>query len=188
MSVLHEFLPHTLQWSIFHYGKMCSLLQSGKGKRHAWKFGIRDGRSSWERMVVFGMLCIAWRVRPVFPSGPRSVVSCRLCYEAVLQFYLLLKEFFPDGAAPPHGVFQELRLCRVQCKKRELKDVHVPIPRLSSRPEPAPTPRGSDRDLEDTEEGLVEWDDRVQSLFEWVGMACLGAQRFDFVRVFMSQV
>lgn len=43
--------------------------------------------------------------------------------------------------------------------------------------------RGSNRVLEASEEYLVEWDNRVQSLFEWIGLACLGAQRFDFARV-----
>ena len=113
---------------------------------------------------------------------------CRLCDNAVLRFYLSLNEFRSDGAAPPHGVFQELEVHQVQCKTRELKNVHVPVPGLSPRPEPTLILRGSNRVLEDSEEGLLDWDDRVQSLFEWIGMACLGAQRFDFVLVLVSKV
>jgi len=113
---------------------------------------------------------------------------CRLCDNAVLRFYLSLNEFLSDGAALPHGVFQELEVHQVQCKTRELKNVHVPVPGLSPRPEPNLILRGSNRVLEDSEEGLLDWDDRVQSLFEWIGMACLGAQRFDFVLVLVSKV
>jgi hypothetical protein len=28
-----------------------------------------------------------------------------------------------------------------------------------------------------TEEAIEEWSEHIQSLFEWIGMACLGAQR-----------
>ncbi|KIM44470.1 hypothetical protein M413DRAFT_67558 [Hebeloma cylindrosporum] len=83
--------------------------------------------------------------------------------------------FLLDYAALPHGVFQELRVLPVQCRISERKDVHVPIPGLSPRPEPVPL--GSNRVSVDGDEGLVDWDDRVQNLFEWIGMACLGAQR-----------
>ena len=97
---------------------------------------------------------------------------------------------FPlDGAAPPHGLpFNEPKSHRVQCKKKELKDVHVPIAAgLFPRPEPAPKLKGSNKILEDTEDNLLEWDTRIQALFEWIGMASLGAQRYDFAPVLIQR-
>lgn len=40
-------------------------------------------------------------------------------------------------------------------------DIHVPVPALAPLPE----------------ESTEDWDERISDLFEWVGMACLGAQR-----------
>lgn len=44
------------------------------------------------------------------------------------------------------------------CRSMELL---VPVPNLAPLPE----------------ESAEEWDERIGDLFEWVGMACLGAQR-----------
>ncbi|KDR80766.1 hypothetical protein GALMADRAFT_264719 [Galerina marginata CBS 339.88] len=79
---------------------------------------------------------------------------------------------------PEANPFQASQLHRVQCKKKELQDVHLPVPSLSSR-EDLPSssrsePKGKSKDDEDL---LDDWNRRIGSLFEWVGMACLGAQR-----------
>ncbi|KAG1881076.1 ribonuclease P 40kDa subunit-domain-containing protein, partial [Suillus subluteus] len=52
------------------------------------------------------------------------------------------------------GVIVQPRICRST-------DIHIPVPAL------APFPDG----------GTEDWDEYIGDLFEWVGMACLGAQR-----------
>ncbi|KAH7915262.1 ribonuclease P 40kDa subunit-domain-containing protein [Hygrophoropsis aurantiaca] len=49
-------------------------------------------------------------------------------------------------------------------------DVYVPIPAL------APCPAETFKDIE-LEDEAQEWQDKANELFEWVGLACLGAQR-----------
>lgn len=51
-------------------------------------------------------------------------------------------------------------------------DIHVPVPALAPLPE----------------ESTEDWDERIGELFEWVGMACLGAQRFVSKRHFFELV
>ncbi|KAF8967763.1 ribonuclease P 40kDa subunit-domain-containing protein [Flammula alnicola] len=72
------------------------------------------------------------------------------------------------------------QLHRVQCKKKELQDLYVPVPSLSPPPETslkAKSKKGSV--AEHDEEILDDWNRRVESLFEWIGMAGLGAQRLS---------
>ena len=140
---------------------------------------LGKGGGLWD--VVY---CVGGTFRPSI--RPDVLFSAGFVMMPFFNFTCRSMKFLLDGTAPPHGVFQDLKVHRVQCKTRELKNVHVPIPELSPRPEPTPILSGSNCSLEDSE-GLVDWDDRVQSLFEWIGMACLGAQRFNFVRVSISK-
>lgn len=67
---------------------------------------------------------------------------------------------------------------RVQCTAREFKDLVVPIPTLRPRPDnPSNQRQKSKASSAEREEAQEDWDIEIQSLFEWVGMACLGAQR-----------
>ncbi len=52
----------------------------------------------------------------------------------------------------------------VQPVVRQMKTIHLPVPMISPRP--------TSLDL------VEEWEEEVSSLFEWVGMACLGSQRY----------
>ncbi|KAF8809507.1 hypothetical protein BYT27DRAFT_7222422 [Phlegmacium glaucopus] len=61
---------------------------------------------------------------------------------------------------------------QVRCERTELKDVHMPLPTLSSQPRAQPTKKSVEE-----EEALEDWNRKIGELFEWVGMACLGAQR-----------
>jgi len=51
----------------------------------------------------------------------------------------------------------------------KLSDVHIPIPDLS----PLQDGGGDDDDADDVE----DWNEHISDLYEWVGMACFGAQR-----------
>ncbi|KAH9479337.1 hypothetical protein JR316_0007927 [Psilocybe cubensis] len=75
--------------------------------------------------------------------------------------------------------FQETTTVPVQCEVQEFKDILVPTPSLSVRPEKSSTQRssGGQPTRDEIEDMIEDWDLRTQSLFEWVGMACLGAQR-----------
>jgi len=60
------------------------------------------------------------------------------------------------GASESHEVVNvQPQICRSA-------EVLVPVPTLAPLPE----------------ESTEDWDERIGDLFEWVGMACLGAQRF----------
>lgn len=56
----------------------------------------------------------------------------------------------------------------VACLIRKMRDVNVPDVKLH------PFPEGKGKDIEERQE---DWNDDVHTLFEWVGMACLGSQR-----------
>jgi len=67
----------------------------------------------------------------------------------------------------------------VECETREMCDVHVPTVSWTTFdcPDHAPPPDSADDALDD-------WNQRIQSMFEWVGMACLGAQRWCTPNIF----
>ena len=79
-----------------------------------------------------------------------------------------------------------------------MKDVHVPVPSLALQPNPRPSSRkrkvddldseiADSKDPEDSQiqkDVMNDWNAHIVSLFEWVGMACLGAQRFVHFLVF----
>ena len=54
----------------------------------------------------------------------------------------------------------------IKAQVQKIRDVHVPDVELRRFPE-----REAEDDIED-------WNEEIHSLFEWVGMACLGAQRY----------
>ncbi|PPQ68410.1 hypothetical protein CVT26_006082 [Gymnopilus dilepis] len=78
---------------------------------------------------------------------------------------------------PPNVPFQGHTTHKVQCKKRQMPDVHIPTPSLSPRPLPQSKSKGSKSAENDEDDALEDWNLHIESLFEWVGMACLGAQR-----------
>ncbi|KJA23551.1 hypothetical protein HYPSUDRAFT_137715 [Hypholoma sublateritium FD-334 SS-4] len=83
----------------------------------------------------------------------------------------------PPFAAQTHAV---------RAEKRELKDVYVPVLGLCARPTPPAKAQSKkkpglegDAESDVQMEAAEDWDCRVESLFEWVGMACLGSQRLN---------
>lgn len=72
----------------------------------------------------------------------------------------------------------------VRVEKRELKDIYVPVPSLCTRPTPPLKTQSKkklgtegDAEFDAQTEAVEDWDCRMETLFEWVGMACLGSQR-----------
>ena len=73
--------------------------------------------------------------------------------------------FFEDTDISPRVSFiREEEIRKVKCWKQEMDNVHIPHISLHG-------PTNNDPDAAD------DWSQHVQSIFEWVGMACLGAQR-----------
>lgn len=68
-------------------------------------------------------------------------------------------------------VINNAQIRHVECETREMCDVHVPI---VSRTAFFDCP---DRKQLGDSDALDDWNQRIQTIFEWVGMACLGAQR-----------
>jgi len=80
-----------------------------------------------------------------------------------------------DPKVSPTYTPQEGQMRQVKCERRELRDVHVPLPTgtlVSSQP----VLKSTKRSVEE-EEALEDWNHKIAELFEWVGMACLGSQR-----------
>jgi hypothetical protein len=72
---------------------------------------------------------------------------------------------------------------QVSCEKKELKNVHVPLFELSSTWTLSSQPHVKSTRTKKTveeEEALEDRNRKIGELFEWVGMACLGSQRFGF--------
>jgi hypothetical protein len=75
---------------------------------------------------------------------------------------------------------------KVKPNIRHLQNVHIPTFALPPRPRPTSNKRGKHRDLShgekitdpDDNDALVNWNERASSLFEWVGMVNIGAQRY----------
>ena len=88
--------------------------------------------------------------------------------------------------APQGGQMRQVR-----CDKTELKDVHVPffeLPptwtrTLSSHHQPHVKLATTKKSVEE-EEALEDRNRKIGELFEWLGMACLGSQRFSFLFFF----
>ena len=68
---------------------------------------------------------------------------------------------------------------QVRCERTELKDVHVPLPTRILSSQPLFNVKSTRKSIveEQEQEVLEDWNYRIGELFEWVGMACLGAQR-----------
>lgn len=69
---------------------------------------------------------------------------------------------------------------------QHLQNVRIPTFALSTRPRPTSNRRERRRDLShgekiadaDDNDALEDWNERASSLFEWVGMVNIGAQRY----------
>ncbi|TFK39770.1 ribonuclease P 40kDa subunit-domain-containing protein [Crucibulum laeve] len=67
------------------------------------------------------------------------------------------------------GCTSDTVIRKVKCQRNELSDIHIPVPSLTPRPFTSKKASSS--------EELDEWNESTGALFEWIGMACLGAQR-----------
>ncbi|KAJ3754798.1 ribonuclease P 40kDa subunit-domain-containing protein, partial [Lentinula raphanica] len=115
------------------------------------------------------------REEDVWCIDPRGVLTLSVCKTTYDGLGLVGKRVtFGKGKAKqdPTTEFQSLNkdpnvpfeVKPVRCQKNVLKEVHIPIVRLTTRPQ-----RKTD------EEG--DWWETMEELFEWVGMAGLGATR-----------
>ncbi|KAF8347917.1 ribonuclease P 40kDa subunit-domain-containing protein, partial [Amanita rubescens] len=66
---------------------------------------------------------------------------------------------------PLSSSIEQSDVMNIKAQVQKIRDVHVPDVELRRFPE-----REAEDDIED-------WNEEIHSLFEWVGMACLGAQR-----------
>jgi hypothetical protein len=117
-----------------------------------------------------------------YQHGSIDHLFCYIQPRSSVIEYVNTGHFLSDpGATSPTTPFQDCQWHRVLCTKNNLQDVHVPI--LSLSPRPSPTNRKMHQSKKgltaqnDLTEALDDWNRRTESLFEWVGMACLGAQR-----------
>lgn len=128
-------------------------------KRRAVELGDEAGQ--WEVLYCsIGMLLYPFSVYFLFLE---------------IHFCSTLLRLDPQVVVPPYAL-QGGQMRQVRCERTELKDVHVPLPIqiLSSQPRLKPTKRSIEE-----EEALEDWNRRTADLFEWVGMACLGSQRWS---------
>lgn len=134
---------------------------------------------------VYGKYCIAPQVckaKPDFSallyffSFPLSVI---LLSGSNQVYYNLDPKIIPQYT-PQGGQIRQVR-----CERSEMKDVHVPLPTgtLSSQPHTSHSHLKSTKKSVAEEEALEDWNRQMGELFEWVGMACLGAQRWASIPV-----
>lgn len=97
-----------------------------------------------------------------------------MCH-SVLQFILCLNSD-PSELDTAFQVFVKYQVAApfeivsVRYQKAVLEDVHVPVVRLTPRPRPQ-------NKLGLNQQGEEDWCETMEGLFEWVGMAELGATR-----------
>lgn len=70
----------------------------------------------------------------------------------------------PDGPSSSH---------EVKPQTRKSSTIYIPTLSPSSLVLPPPVPNSDD----DDDDEIEDWNEHMNDLFEWVGMACLGAQR-----------
>ena len=75
--------------------------------------------------------------------------------------------------AATNGQPAEIR--EVRCQVTRSTDVYIPIPKL------VPHPSSAHKKKLDVDENEEDWNADMGALFEWAGMACLGAQRSVFL-------
>ncbi|KAF8159424.1 ribonuclease P 40kDa subunit-domain-containing protein [Crassisporium funariophilum] len=95
--------------------------------------------------------------------------------------YCYCSKVKPDQGATPDFIVRppqggHIRLIR--CERKELQDVHVPVPALATNSPPTSTSsKANSKKVLQTDDAIDEWNHRMEALFEWIGMACLSAQR-----------
>ena len=83
-----------------------------------------------------------------------------------------------DPKIVPIYALQGGQMRQVRCEKTELKNVHVPLFELPTLSQPH-LKLTTKKSVEE-EEALQDRNRKIGELFEWLGMACLGSQRFKF--------
>lgn len=152
---------------------------SRRNERRFWKIGIKDEWLSSARRQVHGKCCIVLQVRSFVFFFVFCFLSSPFHFAQLLLLHLdpkLAPQYAPQGG----------QMRQVRCEKKELKDVHVPskLPTwtLSNQPHVKSTTKKSVEE----EEALEDWNREIGELFEWLGMACLGSQRFGFLFLQLS--
>ena len=67
---------------------------------------------------------------------------------------------------PLSSSIEQSDVMNIEAQVQKIRDIHVPDIELRRFPE------------KEAEDDIEDWNDEIHSLFEWVGMACLGAQRY----------
>ena len=122
-------------------------------------------------------------------SGISRSMSLILVHNMTARLFALWHEkdsfhFAEKGTGPlsPSGAQRH----KVKPNIRHLQNVHIPTFALPPRPRPTSNKRGKHRDLShgekitdpDDNDALEDWNERASSLFEWIGMVNIGAQRY----------
>lgn len=145
------------------------------------------------RVVELGDDTGSWEV--LYCSSGLSFLFFFFCFfffssSSLFHFRSTLFPYLDPKRVPPYAP-QGGQMRQVGCKKKELKDVHVPLFELStlwtlsSQPHVKSTTKR--RSVEE-EEALEDRNHKIGEFFEWLGMACLGSQRFSFSLFFFLRL
>lgn len=96
------------------------------------------------------------------PSYEFALIVLAMCIDA---------DAVATAASYVGGGGAHILLYDVKCEITRADDVYIPIPSLP------PHPANSNLFGRGEEEAVEDWNVEMGALFEWVGMACLGAQR-----------
>jgi hypothetical protein len=111
-----------------------------------------------------------------------------------------LISFFADRGTGPLSP-SRARRHKVKPDIQHLQNVHIPT--FTLPPRPTPNRRGRHRNLShgekitdaDDNDALEDWNERASSLFEWIGMVNIGAQRYvsypsgdDYLKAMWPQI
>ncbi|RDB23461.1 Ribonuclease P protein subunit p40 [Hypsizygus marmoreus] len=92
-------------------------------------------------------------------SGPWTVLYCA------------------HGPSLPQPDFGFTQIRDVHCQMSRMVDIYIPSPSLSRHPSTSKPQRKASAAKDDDDDVLEDWNTDMAVLFEWVGMASLGAQR-----------
>jgi hypothetical protein len=120
-------------------------------------------------------------------SGISRSTSLTLVHNTTARLFALWDEnsfrFAEKGTGPLSP--SRARRHKVKPNVQHLQNVHIPT--FALPPRPTSNRRGKHRDLSrgekiitdaDDNDALEDWNERASSLFEWIGMVNIGAQRY----------
>jgi len=136
------------------------------------RLGLMGSKLPWKHCEGQYIVVLAWGLSPDSSDksakswnvlGPKQKAALelydRLRLEAGLDLWEVVYHSTRQGVLSP-----EHELTKVDVQTVEMSDVYIPEPNLSP-----PAEEGGAK--------MEDWNEHISDLYEWVGMACLGAQR-----------